>query len=55
MEVWSTSDEFKVKSEYFDGLATGESVTVTFKYKVSDWEGFGKNGDANNEPSHSEF
>ena len=32
-----------------------KSVTVTFTYKASDWQGFGELGDSLNEPSHSEL
>ncbi len=51
---WTTSRVYKVFSEKFNTLADGETVTLSFNYKASDWEGFGTTGDANNEPSHSE-
>ncbi len=51
---WSTTRDYEVSSDKFNTLAEGETVTLSFKYKASDWEGFGKTGDANNEASHSE-
>ncbi|TLP36807.1 DUF5801 repeats-in-toxin domain-containing protein [Arcobacter arenosus] len=51
---WSTTRDYEVSSDKFNTLAEGETVTLSFNYKASDWEGFGTTGDANNEPSHSE-
>ena len=38
----------------FNALGMGETATVTFKYAATDTEGFGVNGNANNEASWSE-
>ena len=51
---WSQSRNFDVSSDKFNTLGEGESVTFSFKYKASDWQGFLTTGDANNEASHSE-
>ncbi len=45
--------DFKLEGN-FNALAAGETATVTFEYIANDKEGFGQNGDSNNEASLSE-
>ena len=52
---WSSGRDFELVSDKFNGLASGEQLTVTFDYKASDWRGFGVAGDSLNEPSHSDI
>ncbi|QOY55683.1 cadherin-like domain-containing protein [Candidatus Sulfurimonas marisnigri] len=51
---WNTTGDYTVTSTMFNGLAAGETVTVSFDYKASDWEGFSTTGDGVNEASHSD-
>lgn len=50
---WSANGNYTVTSTMFNGLAEGESVTISFDYRADDREGFGASGDGVNEASKS--